>query len=85
MGNLFESLKDYFEHTPKDVLDNDWKEVEYLNDIGPDVIEQVSKTLKAARKPKDTPVVNSIYLEHSLNNQLDDMIVLEKELLKKYS
>ncbi len=39
MGNLFESLKDYFENTPKEVLDNDWKEIEYLNEIGPDVIE----------------------------------------------
>ena len=39
MGNLFESLKDYFENTPKGVLDNDWKEVENLNEIGPDVIE----------------------------------------------
>ena len=39
MGNLFESLKDYFENTPKDVLDNDWKEIENLNEIGPDVIE----------------------------------------------
>jgi hypothetical protein len=43
------------------------------------------KTLKAARTPKDTPIVKSICLGHSLNNQLDDMIVLEKELLKKYS
>ena len=39
MGNLFESLKNYFENTPKEVLDNDWKEIEYLNEIGPDVIE----------------------------------------------
>ena len=39
MGNLFESLTDYFENTPKDVLDNDWKEIEHLNEIGPDVIE----------------------------------------------
>jgi hypothetical protein len=39
MGNLFESLKDYFENTPKDVLENDWKEIENLNEIGPDVIE----------------------------------------------
>lgn len=39
MGNLYESLKDYFENTPKNVLDNDWKEIEYLNIIGPDVIE----------------------------------------------
>lgn len=27
MGNLFESLKNYFENTPKEVLDNDWKEI----------------------------------------------------------
>lgn len=39
MGDLFECLKDYFENTPKEVLDNDWKEIEYLNEIGPDVIE----------------------------------------------
>lgn len=39
MGNLFESLKNYFESTPKEVLDKDWKEIEYLNEIGPDVIE----------------------------------------------
>lgn len=39
MGNLFESLKNYFESTPQDVLENDWKEIEYLNEIGPDVIE----------------------------------------------
>lgn len=39
MGNLFESLKNYFENTPKEVLDNDWKELKYLNEIGPDVIE----------------------------------------------
>lgn len=39
MGNLFESLKNYFENTPQDILENDWKEVEYLNEIGPDVIE----------------------------------------------
>lgn len=39
MGNLFESLKNYFESTPKEVLDNEWKEIKYLNEIGPDVIE----------------------------------------------
>ena len=39
MGNLFESLKNYFENTPKKVLDNDWKDIEHLNEIGPNVIE----------------------------------------------
>lgn len=39
MGNLFESLKNYFENVPEEVLGNDWKDIEYLNEIGPDVIE----------------------------------------------
>lgn len=39
MGNLLESLKKYFENTPKEVLDNDWKEIQCFNEIGPDVIE----------------------------------------------
>ena len=39
MGNLFKSLKDYFENTPKDVIEKDWREIEYLYEIGPDVIE----------------------------------------------
>ena len=39
MGNLYESLKNYFENTPKDVIEKDWKEMEHLNEIGPDAIE----------------------------------------------
>ena len=42
MGNLLDSLKKYFENTPKDVLDNDWKEIEYLNEIRTNVIEYPS-------------------------------------------
>lgn len=39
MDNLFENLKDYFENTPKEILENDWEEIKYLSGIGPDVIE----------------------------------------------
>lgn len=39
MDNLFESLKYYFENTPKEILENYWEEIKYLNGIGPDVIE----------------------------------------------
>lgn len=39
MGVLFESLKNYFKNTDQDILDRDWKEIKYLNEIGPDVIE----------------------------------------------
>ena len=39
MGNLFENLKNYFENTSQSILENDWKEIEYLNEIAPDVVE----------------------------------------------
>lgn len=39
MRNLYDSLSNYFENTPKEILDKDWKEIENLNKIGPDVIE----------------------------------------------
>lgn len=40
-GNLLDSLKDYFDKTPQDVLEKDFKELEYLNEIGPDAIAYV--------------------------------------------
>lgn len=46
MGNLFECLKNYFENTPQEILENDWKKIEYLNEIGPDVIEYVKYVKK---------------------------------------
>lgn len=39
MYDLFESLKKYFELTPKEIIDKDWEEIKYLNQIGPDVID----------------------------------------------
>lgn len=39
MGKLSESLKEYFETTPKEVLDKDWEEIKHLKEIGPDAIE----------------------------------------------
>lgn len=39
MGKLLEQLKHYFDNTPSDVLEKECKEWEYLNEIGPDVIE----------------------------------------------
>lgn len=37
MSKLLESLENYFKNTPKEQLDKDWKEIEYLYEIGPDV------------------------------------------------
>lgn len=36
---LLKSLQSYYEDTPQDVLDKDWKELSYLNEVGPDVFE----------------------------------------------
>ena len=43
--SLFENLKKYFANTSKEQQDKDWKEVEPLNNIGPDVIEYIGYQL----------------------------------------
>ena len=35
MNSILENLKEYFENTPKKVLEKDWNEMKYLNDLGP--------------------------------------------------
>lgn len=42
---LFENLKKYFDTTSKEQQDKDWKEVEPLNNIGPDVIDYIGYQL----------------------------------------
>ena len=59
MGNLLDSLKDYFDKTPQDVLEKDFKELEYLNEIGPDVIAYVEI---CKRKFRHRDVVFSSFL-----------------------
>lgn len=39
MGKLLSQLREYFENTPKEVLEKEAKEWEYLNEIGSDVLE----------------------------------------------
>lgn len=39
MGKLLNQLKNYFENTPKEVLEKEAKKLDYLNKIGPDVLE----------------------------------------------
>jgi hypothetical protein len=46
MGVLLEGIKRYFETTPKDILDKEWEEKEYLDKIGPDVMEYVDYVRK---------------------------------------
>lgn len=45
MSKLVDSLREYLDNTPKDILEEDFKELEYLNEIGPDA-EEYCKHLK---------------------------------------
>ena len=67
MGNLFENLKQYFENTPKDILEQDWREIEYLNEIGPDVIEY-------AEYVKEQFGIDIPYLSSKMGNKLNTPI-----------
>ena len=39
MNKHLEYLKDYFENTSQEEIDKDYEEIEYLNDLGPNVLE----------------------------------------------
>ena len=39
MNKHLENLKDYFENTSQEEIDKDYEEIEYLNDLGPNVLE----------------------------------------------
>jgi hypothetical protein len=54
MGKIYNSLKEYFENTPKEQLDKDWEEIEPLNNIGVDVLEWAEFAKKI--KPLDSDI-----------------------------
>lgn len=39
LDELIENLNRYFRETPQEIIERDWKEMEYLNEIGPDISE----------------------------------------------
>ena len=53
--NLLQQLKEYFDNTPRDVLEKEWNELSYLNEIGPSVneyLECVKKYRQLNQYPK---------------------------------
>ena len=49
--NLLQQLKEYFENTPREVLEKEWHEYDKYNEIGPDVIEYL-EYVNNIRQPK---------------------------------
>lgn len=54
MGKIYNSLKEYFQNTPKEQLDKDWEEIEPLNNIDIDVLEWAEFVKKI--KPLDSDI-----------------------------
>lgn len=46
--NLLQQLKDYFDNTPKEVLEKELSELSYLNEIGP-TVDEYSEYVKKYR------------------------------------
>lgn len=51
MSKLLDSLREYFENTPKEILEEDWKELEHWNEIGPNA-EEYCNWVKEQHKNK---------------------------------
>lgn len=53
--NILQQLKEYFDNTPRDVIEKEWEELSYLNEIGPTVneyLECVKKYRQSNQYPK---------------------------------
>lgn len=64
--SLFENLKKYFANTSKEQQDKDWKEIESLNNIGPDVIDYIGYQL----------------LQHKIDKQNFDELTKDKHFIR---
>lgn len=52
--NLLQQLKEYFDNTPRDVLEKEWNELSYLNKIGP-TIDEYLECVKKYRQQNQYP------------------------------
>lgn len=52
--NLLQQLKEYFDNTPRDVLEKEWNELSYLNEIGP-TIDEYLECVKKYRQQNQYP------------------------------
>ena len=81
MGKLLEQLKEYFDNTPKDVLDKEMEELDYLNEIGPYVITDENE-IREQYKEIISPLLKE--LNNFLNNVSEEDLKRNWEDLKQW-
>ena len=80
MGKLLEQLKEHFDNTPKDVLDKEMEEFEYLNEIGPYVITDENE-IREQNKESISPLLKE--LNELSNNASEEELKRNWEDLKQ--
>lgn len=81
MGRLLKQLKEYFDNTPKDVLEKEMKELDYLNEIGPYVITDENE-IREQNKEFISPLLKE--LNDFLNNASEEELKRNWEVLKEW-
>lgn len=81
MGKLVEQLEEYFNNTPKDILDKDMEEFDYLNEIGPYVITDENE-IHEQYKESISPLLKE--LNEFLNNASEEDLKRNWEDLKEW-
>lgn len=76
MEKLLKQLKEYFDNTPKDVLEKEAEEWSYLNEIGPYVLTDEEDTNGMS------PLIKE--LNEFLNNASEEELKRNWEVLKEY-
>lgn len=76
MEKLLKQLKEYFDNTPKDVLEKEAEEWSYLNEIGPYVLTDEEDTNGMS------PLIKE--LNEFLNNASEEDLNRNWEVLKKW-
>lgn len=85
MGKLLEQLKEHLDNTPKDVLDKEMEELDYLNEIGPYVItdeNEIREQCKEQVKETISPLLKE--LNEFLNNASEEELKRNWEDLKEW-
>lgn len=76
MEKILKQLKEYFDNTPKDVLEKEAEEWGYLNEIGPYVLTDEEDVKKISPLLKE--------LNEFLNNVSEEELKRNWEVLKKW-
>ena len=76
--DLLQQLKEYFDNTPRDILEKEWNELSYLNEIGPSVneyLECVKKYRQLNQYPKNyEECCNILHIEPNRIIEYDDCL-----------